>query len=107
MMKRVLLACLCVAALADSRPAAAQAYEPFLGEIMIVPYTFCPKGWLPTDGRLMSITQNTALFSLLGTNFGGDGRLTFALPLAKPMFDANGVPLMQCISLFGVFPSRN
>jgi len=54
--------------------------DPFLAEIRILPYTFPPKGWARCDGRLLPIAQNTALFSLLGTNYGGDGRSTFALP---------------------------
>lgn len=54
--------------------------EPFLGEIALFPYDFVPKNWAPCDGRLMGIIQNSALFSLLGTNFGGDGWNTFALP---------------------------
>jgi microcystin-dependent protein len=54
--------------------------EPFLGQIMLVPYNFAPRGWAFCNGQLMSIAQNTALFSLLGTTYGGDGQTTFALP---------------------------
>jgi microcystin-dependent protein len=54
--------------------------EPFLGQILMVPYTFAPRGWANCEGQLLSIAQNTALFSLLGTTFGGDGQTTFALP---------------------------
>src|SRR5262249_55020479 len=54
--------------------------EPFLGEIRWVPYNFEPQGWAFCDGQLLPISQNTALFSLLGTTYGGDGRTTFALP---------------------------
>ncbi|MFC3197129.1 phage tail protein [Parapedobacter deserti] len=54
--------------------------EPFLGQIMMVGFNFAPRGWAICDGRLLSIAQNTALFSLLGTTYGGDGRTTFALP---------------------------
>src|SRR6266853_5786757 len=54
--------------------------EPFLGMLMAVPYTFAPKGWAFCNGQLMPINQNQALFALLGTTFGGDGRNTFALP---------------------------
>lgn len=60
--------------------APAQAREPFLGEIMQFGGTFCPRGWAKTDGQLLPIAQNSALFSLLGTTYGGDGRTTFALP---------------------------
>jgi microcystin-dependent protein len=54
--------------------------EPFLGEIRMVGFNFAPRGWLPCQGQLLSIQQNSALFSLLGTTFGGDGIQTFALP---------------------------
>lgn len=54
--------------------------EPFIGQILAVGFNFAPKGWAFCDGRLMSIAQNSALFSLLGVTFGGDGIQTFALP---------------------------
>jgi microcystin-dependent protein len=54
--------------------------EPFVGEIKIVGFNFAPRGWAFCDGQLLPISQNTALFSLLGTTYGGDGRSTFALP---------------------------
>lgn len=54
--------------------------DPFLGEIRLFPYNFAPLGWALCDGSVVSIAQNTALFSLLGTTYGGDGRSTFALP---------------------------
>jgi microcystin-dependent protein len=54
--------------------------NPFLAEIRIFPFNFAPKGWAFCDGQVMSISQNTALFSLLGTTYGGDGKSNFALP---------------------------
>ena len=81
--------------------------EPFLGEIRIYPYNFAPRGWAFCQGQLLAISQNTALFSLLGTTYGGDGKTTFALPTAKPIFTATGSILLQCIALQGIFPSRN
>jgi microcystin-dependent protein len=54
--------------------------EPFLSEIRIMSFVFPPKGWALCDGQLLPINQNQALFSLLGTTFGGDGRVNFALP---------------------------
>ena len=54
--------------------------EPFLGQIMMVGFNFAPRGWALCEGQLLSISQNQALFSLLGTIYGGDGRTTFALP---------------------------
>lgn len=53
---------------------------PFLGEIRIVAFNFAPRGWAYCDGQLLPISQYQALFSLLGTIYGGDGRVTFALP---------------------------
>lgn len=61
-------------------PTALAASEPFIGEIMWVGFTFCPRGWAEADGQLIPIAQNTALFSLLGTTYGGNGQTTFALP---------------------------
>lgn len=54
--------------------------EPFLGEIRIAAFNFPPKGWAFCNGQILPISQNQALFSLFGTQFGGDGRSTFALP---------------------------
>jgi microcystin-dependent protein len=87
--------------------ARAQATDPFLGEIATFGFSFCPTGWAPLNGQLLAIAQNTALFSLLGTTYGGDGKTTFALPIAKPVFTATGAPFTLCISLVGVYPSRS
>lgn len=54
--------------------------EPFVGEIRPLGFNFAPRGWALCDGQLLPVSQNTALFSLLGTTYGGDGRTTFALP---------------------------
>ena len=54
--------------------------EPFLAEIKIVSFNFAPKGWALCNGQLLPINQNQALFSLLGTTYGGNGQTTFALP---------------------------
>lgn len=54
--------------------------EPYLGEIRLFSFARIPVGWLPCDGRLMQVTQNAALFSLLSNYYGGDGKVTFALP---------------------------
>ena len=67
--------------------------EPFLAEIRIFPFNFFPRGWAFCDGQLLPIAQNTALFSLLGTTYGGNGRTTFALPDlqgAAPMHPGQG-----------------
>ena len=70
--------------------------EPFLGEIRIVSFDFAPKGWALCNGQLLPINQNLALFSLLGTTFGGDGRVNFALPDFRgrmPIHKGTGYPL--------------
>ena len=54
--------------------------EPFLGEIKIISWNYNPKGWAFCNGQLLPINQNQALFSILGTTYGGDGRVNFALP---------------------------
>lgn len=54
--------------------------DPFVAEIRIFPFNFAPKGWAWCNGQILPISQNTALFSLLGTTYGGDGKSTFALP---------------------------
>ena len=76
---------LCTAAagilgLAMSTSTTAHAQQNFLGEIIIGGWNFCPRGTAALDGQLLSIGSNAALFSLLGTNYGGDGRNTFGLP---------------------------
>jgi len=67
--------------------------EPFLGEIRIMSFGFPPKGWALCDGQLLPINQNQALFSLLGTTYGGDGRVNFGLPNLQgraPIHMSNG-----------------
>ncbi len=54
--------------------------DPFVAEIRIFPFNFAPKGWAFCDGQLLPLSQNTALFSLLGTTYGGNGKSNFALP---------------------------
>ncbi len=66
---------------------------PFLSEIKIVSFNFAPKGWALCNGQLLPINQNQALFSLLGTTYGGDGRVNFALPNLRgqvPIHTGNG-----------------
>ena len=70
--------------------------EPYIGQIMFVPYTFAPKGWRDCDGSLLPITQNQALFALLGITYGGNGQTTFALPDMRGRLvidDGNGANL--------------
>lgn len=72
--------------------------EPFLSEIKIVSFNFAPKGWALCNGQLLPINQNQALFSLLGTTYGGDGRVNFALPNLQariPVHTGSGFTLGQ------------
>src|SRR5258708_15794992 len=67
--------------------------EPFLSEIKIMSFNFAPRGWAMCNGQLMPINQNQALFSLLGTTYGGDGRVNFGLPDLRartPIHSGNG-----------------
>ena len=72
--------------------------EPFLAEIRMVGFNFAPRGWAFCDGQILPINQNQALYSLLGTTYGGDGRTTFALPDLRgriPFHVGNGMNLGQ------------
>ena len=72
--------------------------EPFLAEVRMVGFNFAPRGWAFCDGQILPINQNQALYSLLGTTYGGDGRTTFALPDLRgrvPMHVGNGHQLGQ------------
>ena len=91
-----------------SLPIFAEAGEPFIGEVIQFAGNFAPRGWAFAEGQILSISQNTALFSLLGTNYGGDGRTTFALPDLRCMEpDVSGNQMRYIIALVGVYPSRN
>jgi len=78
--KLKLIAAGAVALMAISSQPASAGSSPFVGEIMIAGFTFCPRGWANADGQLLPVAQYTALFSLYGTMYGGDGRSTFGLP---------------------------
>ena len=76
--------------------------DPYLGEILLVAFGYAPNGWFKCQGQYLSISQNQALFSLLGTAYGGDGISTFRLPtLTAP----TGMNYIICTS--GVFPSHD
>lgn len=79
--------------------------DPYLGQMMLVPYNFAPRGWAFAHGQLLPIAQNSALFSLLGTMYGGDGRTTFQLPDLRGLEPVCGMNWV--IALVGVFPSRS
>jgi microcystin-dependent protein len=72
--------------------------QPFLGEIRMMSFAFAPRGWAQCNGALLPINQNQALFSLLGTQFGGDGRINFGLPNLQgrtPIHVGNGHTIGQ------------
>lgn len=112
----------------------AEADERYIGEVFLVGFNFCPEGTLPAEGQELEIRTNTALFSLFGTTYGGDGRSTFALPDLRSTIAVGagarpGLPeaemgmrggvgadiegtgvgalvLRHCVVTEGVFPSR-
>lgn len=74
--------------------------DPFIGQLMCVGFNFAPRGWALCDGSLLSINQNTALFALLGTTYGGNGTTTFALPDLRgraPIGQGQGPGLSQIV----------
>lgn len=81
-MKKSLMAIILffIVAGASGLPGDAEAQEPFIGEIRLFAGNFAPRGWALCNGQLLPISQYTALFAILGTTYGGDGRVTFALP---------------------------
>jgi hypothetical protein len=111
-LSRILAASMLALGVTLGAPRADAAVDPFVGEIMFVGFQYCPKGWLPADGREMNISANTALFSLLGTTYGGDGRTTFDLPdLRGQIVDPGKGPdrkvrIIACIAVVGFYPPR-
>jgi len=82
---------------------------PFLGQITIFAGNFAPRGWAFCEGQLLPVAQNDALFSLIGTSYGGDGRTSFGLPdyRGKEVTSKNGQKLRHIIALQGIYPSRS
>ena len=78
--------------------------EPFIGQIELFAFNFAPQGWAACEGQLLPINQETALFSLLGTTFGGNGQTTFALPDLRGKAPSDG--LAYYIALQGIYPPR-
>ena len=79
--------------------------DSFIGQIQLFPYNFAPKGWLACEGQLLDISQFTALFALIGVQFGGNGRTNFSLPDLRDKAPIENT--QYCIALMGVFPSRD
>ena len=80
--------------------------DPFLSEIRLFACSFIPKGWAACNGALLPIAQNTALFSLVGTLYGGDGQINFALPDLRGKAPLPANTGVYCIAVQGVFPER-
>lgn len=85
--------------------------DRFLGQIITVGFNFAPPGWALCEGQLLPIDQNPALFAILGTTFGGDGKTNFALPDLRGQASAQGSPsqgkLTRIIAIQGIFPTRS
>lgn len=77
--------------------------EAYIGEIRLVGFNFAPRGWASCKGQLLPVQNNEALFSLLGAQFGGDGRTNFALPNLTPPDEHTH----YVICLNGIYPSRS
>lgn len=80
--------------------------EYYLGDIALFPYSnFVPMDWMPCEGQILQVQQYSALYSLIGNNFGGNGSTTFALPDLR---NASPLPYMKYfIAIAGVYPSRS
>lgn len=77
--------------------------QSYLGTIQLFSFSMVPRGWAACEGQLLSISQYTALFTLIGTTYGGDGKNTFALPNLQGKAP---LPTMNyCICLMGIYPS--
>ena len=81
--------------------------EGYIGEVRLFAGTYAPLNWAFCEGQVMAIADNMALFSILGAQFGGDGRTTFALPKLDPVKSEQGVGVRYIICLNGIYPSRD
>ena len=104
---RTVLPVLVLVSCMASPQAIAQANLPFLGEIQTFAFNFCPNGWAALNGQLLPNSDYEALYNLIGTTYGGDGVINFALPKWGPVYTANGGAMHSCIALTGVYPSQN
>ena len=78
--------------------------EPYIGMVELFAFNYAPRGWVACEGQLLSIADNTQLFSLIGNTYGGDGRMNFALPNLKGKEPVKG--MHYCIAVQGEFPPR-
>ncbi|RAU20288.1 phage tail protein [Paramagnetospirillum kuznetsovii] len=99
---RLATAAICLASIPGGAALACPS-EPFIGSICTMSTNFCPEGFLPADGRALPVNQNAALYSLMGTRFGGDGKTTFQIP---NLISADKPNLITCIAAQGIYPPR-
>lgn len=79
----------------------------YIGEIRLFAGNYAPRGWALCNGQVLALAQNTPLFSILGTRYGGDGQIRFHLPNLAPLADANGHTIAYIICLDGLYPARD
>jgi microcystin-dependent protein len=103
-MRKILMAAIAILGMSASAQAGP---EPFIGEVEVLPYSFCPNGFLPADGRLLAITDNEALYALYGIKYGGDGVNTFGIPYLPLKKALHKKTMMVCVAVAGIFPSQN
>lgn len=80
--------------------------DPFLGDIELFAFDFEPIGWMFCEGQTLNIATNQALFSLIGTTFGGNGTTTFFLPDLRNALPMQGMGMHYCIAVQGIYPAR-
>jgi len=103
-MKKILMA---AALLTASVIGATAQTTPFLGQNIIVAFDYCPNGYVRTSGQILPINPYVALFTVLGTTYGGNGTSNFALPSTQPIFTKNRRVFTECVALTGVYPTQN
>jgi microcystin-dependent protein len=81
------------------------AMEAFIGTMLLFGGSYAPQGWLECSGQTLGISQNTALFAIIGTTYGGDGTTTFMLPDMRQNTVPAGAKWILCLN--GIFPARN
>ncbi|MEM6590132.1 MAG: phage tail protein [Pseudomonadota bacterium] len=116
MKKLTTAATLAALALTSGKPALAHGGEDYLGSVFAFAIAgsdgvpgYCPRGSRPADGSILQISEYSALFAVIGANYGGDGRTTFGLPDFRDaaLTSANGQRMGYCIVVEGTFPSRS
>ncbi|OPX85283.1 tail fiber protein [Pelotomaculum sp. PtaB.Bin117] len=81
--------------------------DPLLGDIQLFAFDFAPSNWMTCEGQTLNIATNQALFSLIGTKFGGNGTTTFCLPDLRNALPMQGMGMHYCIAIQGIYPDRN